>query len=98
MGLDSGVQQVLKTGVGTVGFLSFATALWVRGGIYFAEARVFVRGSKPEIKGMVETLLVEAVEADAAIDALERLVLSWIGPSVRANLCNGVQGPCSEAR
>lgn len=71
MGPDDQVQRIVQTGTGTAGFYGFASALWLRGGRFFAEARVFVRGSSPEVQGVVDTIRVEASERMLAIALLE---------------------------
>jgi hypothetical protein len=74
MGPDSGVQILLKTGVGSAGFYGIAGALWARSGTFFAEARVFVRGSSPDIEGVVGTIRVEASRNDLVISLLEEKI------------------------
>jgi hypothetical protein len=80
MGPDSGVQIILKTGVGSAGFYGVAGALWTRSGTFFAEARVFVRGASPEVQGMIEMICVEAGESDLAIVLLEQKIKEKFGP------------------
>lgn len=68
MGPDAGVQRALKVGSGSVGLCyGFAGAMWWRNGTFYAHARVFVRGSTPQIKGMVETIKVEAPDGDRVL-------------------------------
>ena len=70
MGPDHGVQRILKTGAGSMGSYGFAGAVWVRGGAFFAEARVFVRESTPATRGMLETIRVEAHGSEEAMRLL----------------------------
>ena len=74
LGPDNGVQTILKTGVGSAGFYGVAGALWTRSGTFFAEARVFVRGSSPDIEVVVGTIRVEASQSDRAIALLEEKI------------------------
>jgi hypothetical protein len=80
MGPDDGVMAIVKTGVGSAGFYGIGGALWTRSSTFFAEARVFVRGSSPEVQGMIETIRVEAGESDLAIVLLEQKIEEKFGP------------------
>ena len=83
MGPDHGVQRILKTGAGSMGSYGFAGAVWVRGETFFAEARVFVRESNPETRGMLETIRVEAHESDEAIRLLQARLEEKFGTTLR---------------
>src|SRR5262245_36634729 len=94
MGPDEGVQRVLKVGTGTVGFYGFAGALWTSNGTFYAEARVFVRGSSPEVRGAIDTVRVAARDSEIAIELLrceleERFgrmeFVSWMSPDERSS-------------
>ena len=70
MGPDYGVQRIVKTGAGSMGSYGFAGAVWLRGGRFFAEARVFARESNLARRGILETIRVEAHESEEAITLL----------------------------
>jgi hypothetical protein len=70
---------MLKTGLGPAGFYGIASALWTRHGTFFAEARIFVRGSSPEIEGVIETVQVDARQSDLAIALLEEKIKEKFG-------------------
>ena len=93
MGPDDGVRRILRTGVGSVGFYGVAAALWMRSGRYVAEAGVFVRGSTPEIEGLLETVQIEAVEADPAIGLLENKIAEKFGPVKWVNWADAASRP-----
>jgi len=83
MGPDEGVQQVLQTLVGSLPGHGFAGAVWVRSGIFFAEARVFPRHAMSESEGVVETIKVESTNHAAAMDLLEQEIEQRFG-SIKA--------------
>ena len=90
---DDGVQEILKTGVGTAGFYGVAATLWMRSEGYMAEARVFVRGSTPQIKAVLETIRIEAVEADPAIALLESMIAEKFGSVKWLHWANAAHTP-----
>ena len=47
--------------------------------MFYAEARVFVRGPRPENKGVIQMLRVEASDAERAIDLLRRRIEARFG-------------------
>jgi len=79
MGPDHGVQRIVKTGAGSMGSYGFAGAVWVRGGTFFAEARVFARKSNLVTRGMLETIRVEAHESEEAITLLQAKLAEKFG-------------------
>lgn len=79
MGPDGGVQRIVRTATGSAGNHVFAAALWVRGKKFFAEARVFVRGPLPEVRGALATVRVEADYAELAITLLESKLAEKFG-------------------
>jgi hypothetical protein len=74
MGPDDGVQRVLKTGVASAGPYGVSIAVWTRSEKVFAEARVFARGPSSEVKGIIETVKVEAHDSDLAVVLLRKKV------------------------
>jgi hypothetical protein len=76
---DDSVQEILKTGVGAAGFYGVAAALYKRSEGYIAEARVFVRGSTPKIEAVLQTIRIEAEQADPAIALLENKIAERFG-------------------
>ena len=70
----------VTTGVGSADFYGVAGALWTRGEIYFAEARVFIRGSVPEIEKSLETIRVHARDREVALTLLNQKVAEEFAP------------------
>jgi len=78
---DEGLQRIFKVGAGSIGFYGFTGAIWLRDETFFAEARVFVRGSSPEIQGLLDTIQVQARDDDRALALLHGRIeekFGWI--------------------
>lgn len=58
-----------------------------------AEARVFVRGSTPQIEAVLETIRIEAVEAEPAIALLENKIAEKFGPVKWLHWANAAHTP-----
>ena len=81
MGPDDGLPKILKAGSGCcTDSYGFASALWARGGTFYAEARVFLRGPVSETKGVIQAVRVEASDADRAVDLLQKRIEARFGP------------------